>query len=80
MTHRMRELAEQIVRLQSELDREIESRRKQLGWSLKEGLLRFEHGIAAEHRRFKMGAAQYLARLDDLRSALRQDDLATKQA
>jgi len=64
MTHRMRELAEQIVRLQSELDREIESRRKQLGWSLKEGLLRFEHGIAAEHRRFKMGAAQYLVRSD----------------
>ena len=62
MTHRMRELAEQIVHLQSELDREIESRRKQLGWNLKEGLLRFEHGIVAEHRRFRIGAAQYVAR------------------
>jgi len=58
----MRELAEQIVHLQSELDREIESRRKQLGWNLKEGLLRFEHGIVAEHRRFRIGAAQYVAR------------------
>jgi hypothetical protein len=62
MTHRIRDLAEQIVHLQSELDREIESRRKQLGWNLKEGLLRFEHGIVAEHRRLKVGATKYLAR------------------
>lgn len=64
MTHRIHELAQQIVHLQSELDREIESRRKQLGWSLKEGFLRFEHGIVDEHRRLKMGTAQYLARSD----------------
>ena len=36
MTERMGELAAEIVRLQDELDREIEKRRKALGWELKE--------------------------------------------
>eukprot|EP01035_Chromulina_nebulosa_P015460 gene15460-20483_t len=51
MTHRMKSLAEEIVRLQGELDREIETRRKALGWELREKIGEFEHGVATEHRR-----------------------------
>jgi len=35
MTARMEKLAHEIVRLQAELDREIEHRRKALGWAVK---------------------------------------------
>jgi hypothetical protein len=62
MTQRMQDLAREIVRLQGELDREIESRRKALGWRLKEGLVQFEHGVTIEHRRLRMGIAAFLAR------------------
>lgn len=62
MTQRMQELASEIVRLQDELDREIESRRKALGWHLKRGIVEFEHGITIEHRRLRMGMATFLAR------------------
>jgi hypothetical protein len=62
MTQRMQELATEIVRLQSELDREIETRRKVLGWRLREGMVEFERGIAIEHRRLRMGVATFLAR------------------
>lgn len=62
MTQRLNELVEQIVRLQSDLDREIEARRKRLGWSLKAGFIEFEQGIAMEHRRLKMGVGRFLAR------------------
>ncbi len=59
MTQRMKDLADQIVRLQGELDREIESRRKVLGWKLRGQIGRFEHGVAAEHRRLRMGMAKF---------------------
>ncbi|MES2293918.1 MAG: hypothetical protein V4527_11520 [Pseudomonadota bacterium] len=62
MTERMQDLANQIVRLQSELDREIQARRKVLGWRLKEGMVEFEQGITTEHRRLRMSVAKFLAR------------------
>lgn len=62
MTQRIEDLAAEIVRLQGELDREIEKRREALGWSLKEGLIEFEHGITMESRRLRLGLAAYLSR------------------
>jgi len=62
MTTRMREIASEIVALQAELDREIERRRKALGVSIHDRLVRFEQGIALEHRRLRTGAATLLAR------------------
>jgi hypothetical protein len=62
MTARMEELASEIVRLQTELDREIETRRRALGWSLKAHLVQFEHGLVAEQRRLRTGVAAFLAR------------------
>jgi hypothetical protein len=55
MTARMKELASEIVRLQTELDREIERRRIALGWSIKARLVRFEKGIVAQQRQFRIG-------------------------
>ena len=60
MTARMQELAAEIVRLQDELDREIEKRRKALGWELKARIGEFELGVAAGHRRVRMGVARFL--------------------
>ncbi|MGO9135364.1 MAG: hypothetical protein ACLP8A_15135 [Methylovirgula sp.] len=57
----MQELVDGILRLQSELDSEIEKRRKSLGWDLKEHFVAFEQGIATEHRRLRTSAASYLA-------------------
>lgn len=62
MTDRMRELASEIVRLQTELDREIETRRKVLGWSVKKRLVAFEHGIALENRRLRMTVRSFLGK------------------
>lgn len=62
MTGRLEELAHEIVRLQGELDREIERRRKALGWSVKNRLVQFEHGIVSEHRKLRQGIASFLAR------------------
>jgi len=61
MTLRMQELAGEIVRLQGELDREIEARREALGWRFKKGIVEFEHGVTIEHRRLRMGVARFLA-------------------
>jgi hypothetical protein len=58
---RLHEIAEQLVVLQSELDRELEKRRREFGWNVHERLVRFEHGITAEQERFKVGAARFLA-------------------
>jgi len=62
MTQRMKDIAEQIVALQAELDREIESRRKALGWALSERIGEFELGVAAEHRRLRLGLVKFLGR------------------
>ena len=60
MTERMHELASEIIHLQGELDREIESRRKRLGAALTERIGEFELGVVAEHRRLKQSAGQFL--------------------
>ncbi len=62
MTQRMKDLAEEIVHLQGELDREIERRRKALGWKLSKQIGQFEDGVAIEHRQLKMGLAKYFGR------------------
>lgn len=62
MTQRMQELARNIVELQTELDREIERRRKALGVGIHERLGKFEHGITLEHRRLRLGVGTFLAR------------------
>jgi hypothetical protein len=60
MTQRMQDLASEIVRLQTELDREIEARRKNLGWHLKERFVEFEEGIVMEHRRRRTTIRSFL--------------------
>ncbi len=62
MPQRAQELAAEIVRLQTELDREIHKRRKALGWRIKENLVEFEDEVIEEHRRLRTGLAGYLAR------------------
>lgn len=62
MTKRMQELAGEIVRLQGELDREIEARRKELGWRLKQGMVEFEHGVTIRNRRLRVGVITFLTR------------------
>jgi hypothetical protein len=57
----MQDLASEIVRLQTELDREIENRRKELGWKLKVRMVEFEHGIAAEQRVLRKSVMRFLA-------------------
>ncbi|WP_211314261.1 hypothetical protein [Humitalea rosea] len=57
----MRALAEDILRLQAELDREIEQRRKVLGWHLRDRFVEFEHGITVEHRRLRRSVRGFLA-------------------
>ncbi len=59
MTQRMQDLAAEIVRLQAELDREIEARRRVLGARLHEVIGDFEHGIVDEHRKLRLGMAAY---------------------
>ena len=60
MTARMKELAGEIVRLQAELDREIEQRRRALGWSIKQHMIRFEEGIVAQQRQLRMSVSGLL--------------------
>lgn len=62
MTQRMQSLAAEIVRLQGELDREIETRRKALGWELKEKIGEFEMGVAAGHRRLRLDMVRFFGR------------------
>lgn len=62
MPQRIEQIAAEIVRLQGELDREIERRRAALGWKLKEGMVNFEHGITARNRQFRLGLGAFMAR------------------
>ncbi len=62
MTHRLEVLADEIVRLQAELDREIEHRRRSFGVVLKGRLAEFEHGLVAEHRKLRTGLAAFMRR------------------
>jgi len=60
MTARMKELAGEIVRLQAELDREIEQRHRALGWSIKQRIIRFEEGIVAQQRQLRISVSGLL--------------------
>jgi hypothetical protein len=60
MVERMRELADQIIDLQGQLDREIHKRRDALGWRVQKGLVEFDSDTVARHRRLRMGALQYV--------------------
>jgi len=62
MTQHMQDLVGEIMRLQAELDREIERRRKDFGWRLQQRVVEFEHGIALEHRRMRMTVLSFLHR------------------
>lgn len=62
MTQRMKEIADQIVGLQAELDREIERRRRVLGRALSDKIGAFEQGVTAEQRRLRLGLAKFLGR------------------
>jgi hypothetical protein len=61
ITQRMRHLAGEIVRLQTELDREIHRRRDALGWQIRHGLVEFERDVAARHRELRLGLSRFLA-------------------
>lgn len=62
MTQRMKEIADEIVGLQAELDREIERRRRALGWTLSEKIGEFEMGVAAQHRRLRLNLVKFFGR------------------
>lgn len=61
MTQRMHDLAHEIVRLQAELDREIESRRRALGVEIAGRIVGFEHGVLAAQRELRVSAARFVA-------------------
>lgn len=61
MPQRIEQIAAEIVRLQGELDREIERRRAILGWKLKDGMVAFEHGITERNRQFRLGLGAFMA-------------------
>jgi hypothetical protein len=60
MTERMTELVDKIIQLQAELDREIEARRRGMGWTLKDRMIEFEEGLALQHRKMRIGVRRYL--------------------
>ena len=60
MTPPMQDLIDEILRLQRELEAEIDQRREALGWRLRERFVEFEEGIAAEHRRLKTSATRFV--------------------
>jgi len=61
LTQRIEEIASEIVRLQGELDREIEARRKLLGVKLSAGLVGFEEGVVAQQRILRLKVSRFLA-------------------
>lgn len=61
MTERMHELVSEIVRLHTDLDREIEARRKRLGLEVTAGIVNFEHGVLAEQRRLRIRVSRFIA-------------------
>ncbi|PBN43623.1 hypothetical protein [Sphingobium sp. D43FB] len=61
MTQHMQDLAGEILRLQGELDREIEARRKLLGVKLAAGLVGFEQGVLSEQRLLRTRVSHFLA-------------------
>ncbi len=62
MPQRMKDLAAEIVRLQGELDREIEKKRRELGWAFKSQIGEFEKGVTEHHRSLRLGLPKFFAR------------------
>lgn len=61
MTERMHDLVDEIVRLHAQLDREIETRRKNLGIEVTQGIVRFENGVLAEQRQLRTRISRFIA-------------------
>ena len=61
MTQRMHDLAHEIVRLQAELDREIEGRRRALGVEIAGRIVGFERGVLEAQRQLRASAARFVA-------------------
>lgn len=61
MTQRMHDLAHEIVRLQAELDREIEGRRRALGVEIAGRIVGFERGVLEAQRQLGASAARFVA-------------------
>ncbi len=59
MTRQLKDLAGEIIRLQSELDRGIEDRRKARGYVVSDRRVAFDHGIVHAHRKQRMGLVQF---------------------
>ena len=57
----MHDLVHEIVRLQAELDREIESRRRALGVEIAGRIVGFEHGVLETQRKLRVSAARLFA-------------------
>ncbi len=64
MTQRMQHLAHEIVRLQAELDREIEARRRALGVEISGRIVGFERGVLDAQRRLRISTARFVAQSD----------------
>ncbi|MGZ9098318.1 MAG: hypothetical protein ACXW3O_01320 [Brevundimonas sp.] len=62
MPMRIEQLAGEIVRLQGELDREIEKRRADLGWRIKDGLVEFEDGLTVRNRALRLRLGAFVSR------------------
>lgn len=62
MPVRIEQLAGEIVRLQGELDREIEKRRADLGWRIKDGLVEFEDGLTVRNRALRLRLDAFVSR------------------
>lgn len=60
----MQDLAHEIVRLQAELDREIEGRRRALGVEITERIIGFERGVVETHRELRLSGARFIAQSD----------------
>lgn len=60
MTQKLKEMAAEIIRLQSELDRGIEDRRKTRGYNVQDRSVAFDHGIVHAHKMQRLGLAQFV--------------------
>ncbi|WP_430385430.1 hypothetical protein [Blastomonas fulva] len=60
MTQKLKDMAAEIIRLQSELDQGIEYRRKTRGYDVQDRSVAFDHGIVHAHKMQRMGLAQFI--------------------
>jgi len=62
MPREIRDILNDINILRTELETKVESRRQEFGLKVEDGLASFEQGITAEHRKLRVGMAQFLTR------------------